>query len=369
MDKTIEFFNTTISEESIKYVTDTLKSTRISAGRNADFFEKKLSEYGFFNPVTLNSGTVTMHLALIASGVGVGDEVIIPAQTFISTGLAVLYVGAKPVFADINLSDGNISTESIRSKITEKTKAIIPVHWGGYPCDMDEICKIAKEFNLSVIEDAAHAFGSTYKGNLIGTISRFTSFSFQAIKHLTTGDGGALCCKNIEDFNLVKRLRWFDIDRENSKIGFLGEREYDAKTIGYKYHMNDISASLGIGNLEKINLKLEKIKSVAQFYKNHLNNINGLTLMKYEENRQSSYWLFPLIVENREEFIVKMKSNNIPVSVVHMGIDKNSIFGGVNYELTNQRIFDKNQIHIPIHDNLTDENISHIVNTIKEGWN
>jgi len=369
MDTTINFFNTTITKKGLECVNQTLKSGRISAGVVADNFEKKLSDYGLINPVTLNSGTVTMHLALIASGVGTGDEVIIPAQTFIATGLAVLYVGAKPIFADINLSDGNISTESIRLKITEKTKAIIPVHWGGYPCDMDEIYKIAKEFNLSVIEDAAHAFGSTYKGNLIGTISRFTSFSFQAIKHLTTGDGGALCCKNIEDYNLVKRLRWFDIDRENSKMGVLGEREYDAKTVGFKYHMNDISASLGIGNLEKINLKLERIKSVAQHYKNELNNINGLTLMNYKKNRQSSYWLFPLIVENRKEFIVKMKSNNIPVSVVHLGIDKNSIFGGVNYELINQRIFDENQIHIPIHDNLTDENINYIVKTIKQGWN
>jgi perosamine synthetase len=368
MDKNIEFFNTTISDKSIEYVTNALKSTRISAGKNADFFEKKLSEYGFTNPVTLNSGTVTMHLALIASGVGPGDEVIIPAQTFISTGLAVLYVGAKPVFADINLFDGNISVDSIRLKITEKTKAIIPVHWGGYPCDMDEIYKIANEFNLSVIEDAAHAFGSKYKGNLIGTISRFTSFSFQAIKHLTTGDGGALCCKNIEDYNLVKRLRWFDIDRENSKMGFLGEREYDAKTIGFKYHMNDISASLGLGNLEIINSKLEKIKLIAQTYENEFSNINGLTLMDYKKDRQSSYWLFPIVVDNRDKFILKMKSNNIPVSVVHLGIDKNSIFGGINNELTNQRLFDKSQIHIPIHDNLNDENINHIIKTIKKGW-
>ena len=194
MDKNINFYTTTIEQESIDNVIETLKSTMISAGKKSDDFEKELSNMGLINPVALNSGTVTLHLALIASGVGPGDEVIIPAQTFISTGLSVLYVGAKPVFADINKYDGNISVDSIKEKITPKTKAIIPVHWAGYPCDLDEINLIAKKNNLSVIEDAAHAFGSQYKSKPIGSISRFTSFSFQAIKNLTTGDGGALCC-------------------------------------------------------------------------------------------------------------------------------------------------------------------------------
>jgi len=145
MDKNINFFNTTVSETAIQNVVDVLRSTKISAGQKCEIFESKLSEIGLINPVTLNSGTVTMHLALIASGVKPGDEVIIPAQTFIATGLAVLYLGAKPIFADINYYDGNISTSSVKEKITEKTKAIIPVHWAGYPCDLDEINSIAKK--------------------------------------------------------------------------------------------------------------------------------------------------------------------------------------------------------------------------------
>lgn len=364
----IDFFNTTVSENSIKYVTETLNSTLVSAGKKAELFEKKLSNYGLINPVTLNSGTVTMHLALRACGIGEGDEVIVPAQTFISTGLAVLYTGAKPVFADINYYDGNISTESIKSKINSKTKAIIPVHWGGYPCDMDEIQKIANENNLSIIEDAAHAFGSMYNGKLIGSISRFTSFSFQAIKHLTTGDGGALCCLNKEDEYLIKRLRWFDIDRENSKVGELGEREYDATNIGYKYHMNDIAASMGLGNLEEIDGKLTKLRSIAELYQSELSKVDGLNLMTYDKNRLSSYWLFPILVGKRKDFIKKMKESRIPVSVVHLGIDKNSIFGGKNYDLVNQRKFDENQIHIPINSSLNFDNINHIIKTIKNGW-
>jgi perosamine synthetase len=365
MDKTIEFFNTTIAPTAIDAVSDTLKSTRISAGVKADLFEGNLKEYGLINPITVNSGTVTMHLALLAAGVGPGDEVILPAQTFIATGMAILYVGATPIFADINLHDGNISPQSIKEKITLKTKAIIPVHWAGYPCDMDAINGIAEEYDLAVIEDAAHAFGASYKGRLIGSLSRFTSFSFQAIKHLTTGDGGAICCLNEYDCDLIKRLRWFDIDRENTKTGFLGEREYDAVNVGYKYHMNDLAATLGIENLKFVNEKLDKIQSIAKRYESELEGTPGIHLMNYEADRKSCYWLFPILVDNRDNFITKMKESKIPVSVVHQGIDKNSLFGGLQNDLLNQRLFDKKQIHIPIHDGLTDEQVTYIINTIK----
>jgi perosamine synthetase len=364
----MDFFSTTISKKSIEYVNNVLNSTMISAGKQADLFETKLSEkFNFLNPVTLNSGTVTMRLALIASGIKEGDEVILPAQTFIATGHVILQCGAKPVFADIGL-DGNISVDSIKEKITEKTKAIIPVHWGGYPCDMEEISELAKKHNLTIIEDAAHALGAKYKNNNIGTISDFTSFSFQAIKHLTTGDGGLLTCKKKEHSKLIKRLRWFDIDRENSKPTILGEREYDVTNIGFKYHMNDIAASIGLGNLEIIDEKLNYVRNIAKKYEESLSNIGGLKLLPYKNDRKSSYWLFPLLVEDRVNFINKLKSDGIPTSVVHLGIDKNTIFGGTDFTLLNQRFFDDNQIHIPIHDKLTDDNVEKIIKTIKNGW-
>ena len=233
---------------------------------------------------------------------------------------------------------------------------------------MNELRKLQIEYNLSVIEDAAHAFGSTYKNKLIGSISRFTSFSFQAIKHLTTGDGGSLCCLNKIDYDLVKRLRWFDIDRENSIVGFLGEREYDASNVGYKYHMNDLSASLGLGNLEEISHKLDKIMGFAKIYNEELTSVSGIELMRYKSDRQSSYWLYPIKVENRHDFIVKMKEKKIPVSVVHQGIDNNSVFGGKNPSLINQRLFDETQIHLPINDTMDFDQIDYIIKEIKKGW-
>ena len=362
----INFFSTNISENVFDELKKVLNSGFISAGKQSELFESKLSDIGLVNPVSVNSGTITMFLALLSHNIGEGDEVIIPAQTFVATGLVVKQVGAKVVFADINPNTGNIDVNSIKEKITKRTKAIIPVHWGGYPCDMDEINELAKKNNLIVIEDAAHALGSTYKNNPIGSISDFTSFSFQAIKQLTTGDGGALCCLNEEKYKNIKNLRWFGIDRENSIPTLLGEREYDLNCVGYKSHMNDISATIGIANLSDFNRNLEKNRNIAKIYNEELCDVKGISLLNYEKDRNSSYWLYPIIVDNRNEFINKLKNKNIPTSVVHLGIDKNTIFGGKDNTLVNQRYFDDHQIHLPINPSITEEQLNYIIKTIKE---
>jgi perosamine synthetase len=297
-----------------------------------------------------------------------GDEVILPAQTFIATGMSVLYQKAKPVFADIQYKTGNIDPVSVEMKITDKTKAIIPVHWAGYPCDMDEINFIAKKHNLAVIEDAAHALGAIYKNRPVGTLSDFTAFSFQAIKHITTGDGGILCCQKDENKKRAMRLRWFDIDRENSSQSILGEREYDAREIGYKYHMNDLAAALGIGNLEIAVKVIKRHRKIAKIYTKELKDINGIILPDYKKDRKSSYWFFNMLVEKREDFIRALKSRGVPASVVHLRIDKNSIFGGENRDLINQGKFNEHQVSIPVHYGLSDEDINLVINSIKNGW-
>jgi perosamine synthetase len=365
----MELFTTKISSNSIKLANQVLDSTFVSAGKMADLFESMLTEkLHVSKPVSVNSGTSALHLALAVAGVGHGDEVILPAQTFIATGFVILMLGAKPVFADIQLETGNIDPKSIRNKITEKTKAIIPVHWGGYPCDLDEINSIAKEFNLIVIEDAAHALGAIYKSNPIGTISDFTCFSFQAIKHITSGDGGAICCLDDTNYYQLKRRRWFDIDRDNSKPDILGERVYDAENIGYKYHMNDLAAAIAIGNLESFGEIQNRIEYISKYYIDELKNVPGISLLEYKNDRKSAYWLFTIKVEERIKFIKALKDKNIPSSVVHLRIDKNSVFGGICDDLVNQKIFDEQQVSIPIHANLTDEELNQIVNVIKKGW-
>ena len=365
----MKFFNTNISEESKKNVVDALNSTFISAGKIAEKFEIKLSEiFNVKNPVSLNSGTSALHIGLILAGVNEGDEVILSAQTFISTGLSVLYQKAKPVFADIQYETGNIDPLSIEKKITSKTKAIIPVHWAGYPCDMDEINSIAEKNNLIVIEDAAHALGATYKGKPIGAISRFTAFSFQAIKHITTGDGGALCCLNKEEEKRAKRLRWFDIDRENSVASILGEREYDASEVGYKYHMNDLAAAVGLGNLSIAKEIVKKHRAIAKIYTEEFKNIPGIRLPDYKSDRESSYWFFNMLVEKRNDFILALKNRGVPASVVHLRIDKNSVFGGENHDLINQNKFNEHQVSLPVHYGLTDDDVKMVIDSVKKGW-
>ncbi len=366
--KNIRIFNTYIHPESIHYVKKILDSTFISEGEEVKLFEHELANILKAKVVTVNSGTSALHLALIAAGVKENDEVILPSQTFIATGLSILYCKAKPVFTDIDLNTGNINPNDIIKKITSKTKAIIPVHWAGYPCEMNAIKKIAKEHNLIVVEDAAHAFGATYANKPIGSISDFTCFSFQAIKHLTTSDGGAISTNNMNAYKRLKKLRWFNIDKENDLPNYLGERQYNLKEIGYKYHMNNIAASIGRANLLNIFERINRRREIAQLYFNHLKNFNGIQVMNYSDESSSSYWLFPILVEKRKDFIKHMTSKNIEVSVVHQGIHKNDIFTTFAKELNNQYIFDEKQIHIPIHEGLTNEDVEYIIETIKQGW-
>jgi perosamine synthetase len=364
----MNFFNTHISSKAYELVKETLDSTLISEGKRVAQFETALHEIlGLLNPVSVNSGTSALHLALVLVGVKPGDEVILPPQTFVATGLVILMQGASPVFADIDPMTGNISPASIQAKITPRTKAIMPVHWAGYPCEMDEVNAIANEYGLAVVEDAAHALGATYKGRPVGSISRFTAFSFQAIKHLTTGDGGALCCSDTEDARQAIVRRWFGIDRAN-KPSPLGERVYDLNQLGFKYHMNDLSASLGLANLMDFKKRLKRRQENGTRYREMLKDVHGLTLLRMNSDRTHAYWLFTMLVERRADFIKKLASVGIPSSVVHLRIDNNSIFGGVREDLTGQMEFDTKQVSIPVHEGLSTKNIEQISEQIKSGW-
>jgi perosamine synthetase len=365
----INMFHTYIAGNAGEDVQKVLNSGFLSEGDAVIQFEKVLEQqFGFSNCVSVNSGTSALHLALELAGVQEGDEVILPAQTFVATGLAILYLRAIPVFADIDYFTGNLSVTSVKEKISPKTKALLPVHWGGYPCDMDELIALASTHGLKIVEDAAHALGATYKNKPIGSLSHFTCFSFQAIKHLSTGDGGAICCKSMEDYTLAKSKRWFGINRENAPMTELGERSYNITQAGYKYHMNNYAAALGIANLKDFELRLKKRTQIANLYRTQLHEQSGIRLFNYFADRQSAYWLFGFHVEKRSDFIRKLKSAGIVASVVHQRIDRNSVFGGLTKGLSAQEAFDESQIHIPIHDAISIENAEHIINTIKQGW-
>ncbi len=365
----IPFFVTHISRDASAHVGRVLESKFLSEGALVSEFEKQLEQkLNFQRAVALNSGTSALHLGLACGGIGPGDEVILPSQTFIASGLSILQQGAVPVFADVQYETGNIDPESIRRCITSRTRALMPVHWAGYPCDMDELRTIAEEYGLWVIEDAAHALGAMYKGRPVGSLSRFTAFSFQAIKHISTGDGGLLTCPDPEDYKTARRRRWFGIDRAASPMSLLGEREYDLGDLGYKYHLNDFSAALGLANLADLDGILSRRREISARYRRELMGVNGLRLLESRSDRESACWLFTFHVERRDDFIRALKDRGVPASVVHLGIHKNSVFNQQSASLSAQHRFDQTQISIPVHQELTDQDVTHIIETIQRGW-
>jgi len=365
----IKMFSPYVSENAIKRVVKTLRSGYIAEGPVVKEFEERLRKViGVSYPVTVNSGTSAITLSLAMIGLKKGDEVITTAQTMMATSHAILAHQAKPIFADIQYSTGNIDPSDIEHRITKKTKAILIVHWGGYPCDLDEIHRTAQKYKLPVIEDAAHALGAQYKGKPIGTISPYTCFSFQAIKHLTTGDGGMLCLISKKKYEEAKRRRWYGIDRERRKPSVLGEPQWNVRETGYKFHMNDIAASLGVEHLKEFRSLFQRRAKIAKCYRQALNRVPGITLFENKNDRVNANWLFSMHVEKRIDFIKAMNSRGIETSVVHLRIDKNDVFGGKRSDLPVLDRFTKTHISIPLHNCLSDEEVEYIIQSIKKGW-
>ena len=364
----IKLFETRLPEQSFQYVSEVMREGWLSEGVTSRLFESALQKL-LNEPKTLlvNSGTSALHLALILAGVKPGDEVIIPSQTFVATGLAVLYVGAKPVLADVNPTTGEIDISDVKKKITEKTAAIIGVDWGGYPVDYKGLDKLRAGGLIKIIRDAAHSLLATANYN-INDYADFTCYSFQAIKTLTTGDGGAVSCKSLFDFERGKKLRWFGIDRDNDNIDESGERKYNLREVGYKYHMNNVAAAIGLGQIDTIQGEVDDRQYIAKSYLSYFCCTPGITVPNYVRERQSSYWLFPILVEARYALRTKLFQNGIESSVVHQGIDRNTIFGGLDDTLKGQRRLDRELLHIPIRGNLSLADFDKIIKCIREGW-
>ena len=365
----MEFFNCYVSEKSIFLINKVLQTRQLNQGQIVDEFEKQLQEkLGLVNPVTTNSGTSALFLALKLRGVQQGDEVILPAQTFVATGMAILMCSAKPIFADINPKTGLICPKSIKEKLTNKTKAVIPVSWAGLPNDLDKIYQVIPYY-VTIIEDAAHALGAFYNEIPVGGCKYvgFTCFSLQCTKSLTSSDGGILCCTDWEDRNDAKKMRWFGIGK-TLPCGELGEREFDIDQAGYKMHMNDVSAAIGLGNLQTFQQRLQKRQQIGHKYREELKNISGVELLELPSDRTHAYLFFPMLVEKRLDFVRAMKARGIPTSVVCSRIDKYQVFGGKREDLPGQDYFDQKHIALPCHDELTEHDIDSVISAVKEGW-
>jgi len=369
IQRPLAFHHTEVAPEAIERVVTVLKSGWLNEGAVTREFEELLTlRLGLVGPVAVNSGTSALHLALLVADVKDGDEVVIPAQTFVATGTAVLMCGARPVFSDIDPTTGNIDPEALRRQISPRTKAVMAVHWGGAPCPLDALGAITKAAGVPLIEDAAHALGAVYRGKPIGAISPLTAFSFQSIKHLTTGDGGALCCLDPATEKRARALRWFGVDRSASRPSFLGARDYDLKDLGFKYHMNNIAAALGIGNLAAFADQLARRRANATRYRTALESVPGIAPLRIEEGAEHAYWLYTCTVDRRDDFVRAMTARGIPVSVVDLGIDRNSLFAAYRSDLPGQRRFDDTQVSLPVHNGLAPEDVERVIDAIRAGW-
>jgi perosamine synthetase len=356
-----------IPKETITELGKTLDSTWINTGKKEKEFRNKACEQ--FNAkyaVACNSGTSALKAALTTLGVGHGDEVVSTPFTFIATNTSILEVGATPVFADIDYDTLNIDPKSIREKITDKTKAIIVVHYGGLPCEMDEIRAIGKEFDLPIIEDSAHAMGSKYKDAFIGEKGDIITFSFQVVKIVTCGDGAIMCTPNPEYYKKLKETVWYGIDRETKVADPLDPLPNDITQLGFKMNMNDITATIGCVAMDHLPEQLAKRKIIGERYRNELTGLDKLTLTKVADYVQPNYQIFPIHIKDRAEFATFMFDNGIQVNVNNRRNDKYSIFGGVREDLVNTKRADEDVILLPCHGDLTEKDVDKIINKIKE---
>jgi perosamine synthetase len=340
----------------------TLYSGYIAEGERVKEFEKSFGNY-IENPysLSLNSGTAALHLALLMVGVKKGDEVISTALTAEPTNVAIIQAGAKVVWADVDETTGILSPLSVREKITSRTKAIMLVHYAGIVADMDAFQKISEEFNIPIIEDAAHALGAKYKGRMIGSISPYTIFSLQAIKHITTVDGGILAVKSQAHHDKGRIKRWFGLDKTKPRL------ENNITEVGYKYHMNDVNATIGLVQMDYITETVGKYIENGRYMDSQLSNTEGVKLIEYYEGSEPSYWLYTIRVERRNDFIRWMAENGISASELHLRNDRHEIFGKPAH-LPALDTFYAEMVHLPCGWWVNVEDREHIVEAIKKGW-
>lgn len=364
----VVLFHPHMSERIRLRVMEQLGTRWIGQGPAVDEFEQVFSGRfcGGLPTAAVGSGTAALHLAYLLAGVGPGDEVITPLFTCTATNLPLLYIGARPVFADIQPHSLNIDPAHVRRLVNGRTKAIVCVHYGGLPCDMDALREIADGAGIPLIEDAAHAVGASFRGRSIGSISDFTMFSFQAIKHITTGDGGMLAVRDPNLLAKAKRLRWFGIDREGKQQATW---DNDIREIGYKYQMTDMAAAMGLAALEEWDgVALHRRGLLAQ-YERELSGVPGLHVIGGGcTDRVHAAWLCTVMVRDRLRLQRKLRDHGIESNQVHYRNDRYTVFRECRGTFPNMDVVEDEYLVLPLHTRMTPDDVTRITGIIRSGW-
>lgn len=342
----IPFSPPSIGREEEALVLDALRSGWITTGPKTAEFEKRIAEYvGVSHSVATFSCTDAMHIALKALGIGPGDEVVTSTFTFASSAHVIAYCGATPVLADVDPETFNVTAETLAAKLTKRTKAVLPVHYAGHPCDMDPILELAREHGLHVVEDAAHALGASYKGRKVGTIGDVTAYSFYATKNLTTAEGGMAVTENEELAACMRRLTMYGISdsREiwNKRYRKAGSIHYDVAELGSKCNMTDINAALGLAQLGKFGKTQETRKGFYSLYDEYFDGNDLFVTPTVKEYAGHAWHLYPLqlnleaLTMDRDTFVDELKALNVGTSVLFTPLHQMSLYGSrpeISYE-------------------------------------
>ncbi len=370
-DKFITVCEPFLAGNERKYVLDAIDTGWISSsGKYISKFENSFAEYcGVKHGIAVCNGTVALHLALTAIGIGKGDEVIVSNFTMIASAFSICYTGAMPVFVDAEPVTWNINVNKIEEKITSRTKAIMVVHIYGHPSDMDSIMGIAKKYDLKVIEDAAEVHGAEYKGKKCGNLGDIAAFSFFANKIATTGEGGMVLTN---DDKLGEKSRYF----KNLCFPLKGPRNYTHNDIGFNYRMSNLHAAVGLAQVEKLDFYVEKRRKINSLYKEHLKDVPGITLQPELNYAKNVYWMNGAIINekgfgmSRDELMLKLKEHGVDSRLFFTGMHRQPAL--INYGCNSKGDYpvsdflEKNGFYLPSGSNLTENEIEYICNSIKK---
>ena len=365
----IPYGRQSIDKKDIAAISAVLKSDWLTQGPKVLEFEKALAKYcGAKFAVVVSSGTAALHLAYLVAGIGKGDEVITTPNTFVATANMLLVVGAKPVFCDIRKDTFNIDEKKIEKLMTKKTKAVVPVHFAGQPCDMDAILKIAKKHKLLVIEDACHALSAEYKNKKIGSIGDMTVFSFHPVKPITTGEGGAILTNNKDFYKKLIHLRSHGVTKNKKGFNVM-------TTFGYNYRLTDIQAALGISQLKKLNQFAHKRYRLVKLYEKYLSDNNNIILPREIPKNRSAHHLYVIRTKNKRKKMPLynfLKENGIGVNFHYPPIYSQLYYRQNGYQgvsLPNAELYNETAITLPLFADISEKEVEYVSEKINGFFN
>lgn len=366
--KLIPIQRPSIGIDELEEVKKVFESGWLGLGSVVFEFEKKIEEFlGAGHVIAVNTGTSALHIALDGAGIGEGDEVIVPSLTFCASVEAITAVGATPVFCEVKPENLNMDIDDAIRRIRPKTRAIMPVHYCGNPCDMDTLLSIGKEHNILIIEDAAHAFGSTYKGKRIGSFGDITCFSFDPIKNITCGEGGAVVVHDEELAETIRKKRNLGIDREAwSRQKKKRSWYYEVTTQGYRYHMSNINAAIGLVQLKKLGRFIERKRQIVKRYNEAFASIEGISILSWdlEETAPFSY-IIRVTNGKRDELIDYLASKGIGSGVHYIPNHLQPLFKAYSTLLPVTESLLREIITLPLFFDMTEKDVEYIINHVK----